>query len=92
MNHWEDRMNTTTRLVLAAISAFSLAFTVSAFAADLDTMMKKTDTAKGHVESITKEGVEGKQNVKDFKTQETMKNAGQMKDDGKKLKDVVTGK
>jgi hypothetical protein len=92
MNHWEDRMNTTTRLVLAAISAFSLTFTVSAFAADLDTMMKKTDTAKGHVESIKKEGGEGKQNVKDLKTQETMKNAGQMKDDGKKLKDAVTGK
>ena len=85
-------MNTTTNLVLAAISAFSLTFTVSAFAADLDTMMKKTDTAKGHVESIKKEGGEGKQNVKDLKTQETMKNAGQMKDDGKKLKDVVTGK
>jgi len=85
-------MNTTTRLVLTAISAFSLTFTVSAFAADLDTMMKKTDTAKGHVESIKKEGGEGKQNVKDLKTQETMKNAGQMKDDGKKLKDVVTGK
>jgi hypothetical protein len=30
--------------------------------------------------------------VKDLETQETMKNAGQMKDDGKKLKDVVTGK
>ena len=85
-------MNTTTKLVLAAISAFSLAFTVSAFAADLDAMMKKTDTAKGHVESIKKEGGEAKQNVKDLKTQETMKNAGQMKDDGKNLKDVVTGK
>jgi cell division protein FtsL len=92
MNHWEDRMNTTTRLVLATISAFSLVFTVSAFAADLDTMMKKTDTAKGHVESIKKEGGEAKQNVKDLKTQETMKNTGQMKDDGKNLKDVVTGK
>ena len=85
-------MNTTTNLVLAAISAFSLTFTVSAFAVDLDTMMKKTDTAKGHVESIKKEGGEAKQNVKDLKTQETMKNASQMKDDGKKLKDVVTGK
>jgi hypothetical protein len=85
-------MNMTTKLVLAAISAFSLTFTVSAFAVDLDTVMKKTDTAKGHVESIKKEGGEAKQNVKDLKTQETMKNAGQMKDDGKKLKDVVTGK
>ena len=85
-------MNTTTRLVLAAISAFALGFTVSAFAVDLDTMMKKTDTAKGHVESIKKEGGEAKQNVKDLKTQETMKNAGQMKDDGKNLKDMVTGK
>jgi cell division protein FtsL len=92
MNHWEDRMNMTTRLALATISAFSLAFTVSAFAADLDTMMKKTDTAKGHVESIKKESGEAKQNVKDLKTQETMKNAGQMKDDGKNLKEVVTGK
>lgn len=85
-------MKMTTKLVLAAISAFSLAFTVSAYAADLDTMMKKTDTAKGHVESIKKEGGEAKQNVKDLKTQETMKNAGQMKDDGKNLKDMVTGK
>jgi outer membrane lipoprotein-sorting protein len=85
-------MNTTTRLVLASISTFALGFTISAFAADLDTMMKKADTAKGHVESIKKEGGEAKQNVKDLKTQETMKNASQMKDDGKKLKDVVTGK
>lgn len=85
-------MSTATRLVLAAISAFAMGFTVSVFSADLDTMKKKTDTAKGHVESIKKEGGEGKQNVKDLKTQETMKNAGQMKDDGKKLKDVVTGK
>jgi cell division protein FtsL len=85
-------MNTATRLVLTAISAFFLAFTVSAFAADLDTLMKKTDTAKGHVESIKKEGGEAKQNVKDLKTQETMKNAGQIKDDGKNLKDLATGK
>jgi hypothetical protein len=55
-------------------------------------MMKKTDTAKGHVESIKKEGGEAKQNVKELITRETMKNAGQMKDDGKNLKDVVTGK
>ena len=85
-------MSTTTRLMLATISAFCLGFTVSAFAADLDTITKKADTAKGHVESIKKEGGEAKQNVKGLKAQETMKNAGQMKDDGKKLKDVVMGK
>jgi len=85
-------MNTTTRLVLAAISVFSLAFTASDFAADLDTMMKETDTAKAHVVSIKKESGEGKHTVKDSKAQKTMKNVGQMKDDGKNLKDVVTGK
>ena len=75
----------TKHVALAAISAFVLGVTSSAFATDMDTMMKKADTAKGHVDSIKKEGGEAKQNVKDLKTQETMKNAGQMKDDGRKL-------
>lgn len=85
-------MHTKKGAVLPALSAFVLGVTASVFAADLGTMQKKAETAKGHVENIKKEGGEAKQNVKEMKAQETMKNAGQMKDEGKKLKDVVTGK
>ena len=85
-------MNMTKQLVQVALTVFVLSVTASAFATDVDTMMKKAEAAKGHADNIKKEGGEAKQNVKDLKAPETMKNASNAKDEGKKLKDVVTGK
>ncbi len=85
-------MQITSRLFVTIIAAVVLNAGYPAFATDLDTVIKKTETAKGHVDNIKKEGGEAKQNVKDLKVTETMKNAGNAKDEGKKLKDVVTGK
>ena len=47
---------------------------------------------KGQAENVKEEGGEVKQSVKDTKAQDAMKNAGEMKDEGKKLKDAATGK
>jgi len=41
---------------------------------------------------VKKEGGEVQQSAKDMKAQDAMKNAGEMKDKGMKLKDATTGK
>ena len=52
-------------------------------------MKKKVETSKGQVENVKKEGGEVKQNVQDMKAQDAMKNTGEMKAEGMKLKDAV---
>ncbi|MBI5672680.1 MAG: hypothetical protein HZC50_05335 [Nitrospirae bacterium] len=47
---------------------------------------------KGQAENVKKEGGETAQSAKDLKAQDAMKNAGEAKDEGKKLKEAVTGK
>jgi len=41
---------------------------------------------------VKKEGGETTQSAKDMKAQDAMENAGEMKDEGMKLKDAATGK
>lgn len=55
-------------------------------------MKQKVETVKGQAENVKKEGGETAQSAKDLKAQDAMKNAGETKDEGKKLKDAVTGK
>ena len=55
-------------------------------------MKKKAETEKGQAENVKKEGGETKQSAKDMKAQDAMKNAGEMKNEGMKLKDAATGK
>ncbi len=55
-------------------------------------MKKKAETAKGQAENVKKEGGETKQSAQNMKAQDAMKNAGEMKSEGMKLKDTVTGK
>lgn len=43
-------------------------------------------------ENVRKKSGETTQSVKDMKTQDAMKNAGEAKAEGEKLKDAVTGK
>ena len=76
----------------AALSVFIIGLTASAWAVDLDAMKKKVETAKGQTENVKKEGGEVKQDVKDMKAQDAMKNVGETKTEGMKLKDTVKGK
>ncbi len=62
------------------------------WAVDMGGMKQKVETVKGQAENVKKEGGETAQSAKDLKAQDAMKNAGEAKDEGKKLKDAVTGK
>jgi hypothetical protein len=53
---------------------------------------QKVETVKGQAENVKKEGGETAQSAKDMKAKDAMKNAGEMKDEGKKLKDAAMGK
>ena len=73
-----------------AIVVFGLS--PSVWAVDMGDMKQKVEAVKGQAESVKKEGGETAQSAKDLKAKDAMKNAGEMKDEGKKLKDAVTGK
>ena len=85
-------MKMKTSMIGAVLSVFVIGLTASAWAVDMDAMKKKGETVKGQAENVKKEGGEVKQDVKDMKAQDAMKNAGEMKTEGMKLKDTVTGK
>ena len=85
-------MKTKTSIVCAALSVFVIGLTASAWAVDMDGMKKKVETVKGQAENVKKEGGETKQSAQDMKAQDAMKNAGEMKSEGMKLKDAATGK
>jgi hypothetical protein len=85
-------MKLKTAQVSAAVTVFLIGFSMSAWAVDMGAMKQKAETVKGQAENVKKEGGETTQSVKDMKTQDAMKNAGEAKAEGKKLKDAVTGK
>jgi hypothetical protein len=85
-------MKAGTSIMWAAFSVVMMGLTTSAWALDMDAMKKKVETSKGQAENVKKEGSEVKQNVQDMKAQDAMKNTGEMKAEGMKLKDTVTGK
>jgi outer membrane lipoprotein-sorting protein len=85
-------MKTRTILAYATLSVFVIGLTTSAWAVDMDAMKKKVETVKGQAENVKKEGGETKQSAQDMKAQDALKNAGEMKSEGMKLKDAATGK
>ncbi|MEO8046637.1 MAG: hypothetical protein ABI684_05075 [Nitrospirota bacterium] len=85
-------MKTRMTLACAALLVFVFGLTASAWAVDLDAMKKKAETVKGQAQNVKKEGGETTQSAKDMKTQDAMKNAGETKTEGMKLKDAATGK
>jgi hypothetical protein len=85
-------MKTRITIVCAVVSVFVIGLTGSAWAVDMDAMKKKVETVKGQAENVKKEGGETKQSAQDMKAQEALKNAGETKNEGIKLKDTVTGK
>lgn len=85
-------MKTRTSIICAALSVFVIGLTAPAWAVDMDAMKKKAETVKGQAENVKKEGGEVKQSAQDMKAKDAMKNTGEMKDEGKKLKDAAMGK
>lgn len=79
-------------LVGAVLTVVIVGLGQSVWAVDMGAMKQKVETVKGQAENVKKEGGETAQSAKDLKAQDAMKNAGEMKDEGKKLKDAVTGK
>ncbi len=79
-------------LVGAAVTISVLGLGSPVWAVDLGAMKQKVEAVKGQAENVKKEGGETAQSAKDMKAQEAMKNAGEAKDEGKKLKDAVVGK
>ncbi len=78
--------------VSALLTVFMIGLTAPAWAVDMNVMKQKIETVKGQTESVKKEGGETTESVKAMKAQDAMKNAGDTKDEGKKLKDAVMGK
>jgi competence protein ComGC len=85
-------MKLKTAQVSAALTVFMLGLTTSAWAVDMGAMKQKVEIVKGQAENVKTEGGETAQSAKDLKAQDAMKNAGEAKDEGKKLKDAVMGK
>jgi competence protein ComGC len=85
-------MKLKTAQVSVVVTVFMIGLTASAWAVDMGAMKQKVETVKGQAENVKKEGGETTQSVKDMKAQDAMKNAGEAKAEGKKLKDAVTGK
>lgn len=79
-------------LVCAALTVVIVGLDQAVWAVDMGAMKQKVETVKGQAENVKKEGGETAQSAKDLKAQDARKNAGEMKDEGKKLKDAVTGK
>ncbi len=85
-------MKTKTTLIGATLVVLGIGFATVSWAVDMGAMKQKVETVKGQAENVKKEGGETAQSAKNLKAQDAMKNAGEMKDEGKKLKDAVTGK
>ena len=85
-------MKQTAVLVCAALTVVIVGLDQAVWAVDMGAMKQKVETVKGQAENVKKEGGETAQSAKDLKAQDAMKNAGETKDEGKKLKDAVTGK
>ena len=81
-----------TALVGAALTIVMLGLSTSVWAVEMGAMKQKVETVKGQAENVKKEGGETSQSAKEMKAKDAMKNAGEMKDEGKKLKDAVVGK
>ena len=78
--------------VSAVVAVFFVGLSTSAWAVDMGAMKQKVETVKGQAENVKKEGGEAVQSAKEMKAKDAMKNSGEVKDEGKKLKDAAMGK
>ncbi|MGE0467927.1 MAG: hypothetical protein AB7L09_09680 [Nitrospira sp.] len=85
-------MKTQVSLLCVAVAFLGIGVATSTWAVDMGTMKQKVETVKVQAENVKKEGGETVQSAKDMKAKDAAKNAGEMKDEGKKLKDAAMGK
>jgi hypothetical protein len=85
-------MKTQASLLCAAVTFLGIGLTTSTWAVDMGAMKQKVETVKVQAENVKKEGGETVQSAKDMKAKDATKNAGEMKDEGKKLKDAAMSK
>ncbi|MFO0698711.1 MAG: hypothetical protein U0236_05740 [Nitrospira sp.] len=82
-------MKTKAILFSAAVAIIGASLTTSVWAVDLGAMNQKAEAVKEQAGNVKKEAGETTQSAKDMKVKDAMKNAGEMKDEGKKLKDAM---
>ena len=82
-------MNIRTTLAYVVVAASLIGFTTATWAVDMGAMKQKVETVKEQAGNVKKEAGEATQSAKDMKAKDAMKNAGEMKDEGKKLKDAM---
>jgi len=85
-------MKTKAILLGTTLAFFGTGLVTATWAVDMGAMTQKVETVKEQAGNVKKEGGETAQSAKEMKAKNAMKNAGEMKDEGKKLKDAVTGK
>ncbi|MGE0645800.1 MAG: hypothetical protein AB7P24_19245 [Nitrospira sp.] len=85
-------MKTKAILLCTTLAFFGTGLVTATWAVDMGAMKQKVETVKEQAGNVKKEGGETAQSAKEMKAKDAMKNAGEMKDEGKKLKDAVTGK
>jgi hypothetical protein len=85
-------MKTKPNQLCAAVAFIGIGLATSAWAVDMGAMKQKVETVKTQAGNVKKEASETTQSAKDLKAQDALKNAGEMKDEGKKLKDAAMGK
>lgn len=85
-------MKTKANLLCAGGAFLGISLATSAWAIDMGAMKQKVETMKDQAGNVKKEAGETTQSAKDMKAKDTLKNAGETKEEGKKLKDVAMGK
>jgi hypothetical protein len=82
-------MKTKASLFCTTVVFLGIGLAASAWAVDMGGMKQKVETVKEQAGNVKKEAGEATQSAKDLKAKDAMKNAGEMKDEGKKLKDAI---
>ena len=85
-------MKTQVSLLCVVVVFLGIGVATSTWAVDMGAVKQKVETVKVQAENVKKEGGETVQSAKDMKAKDAAKNAGEMKDEGKKLKDAAMGK
>lgn len=85
-------MKTQVSLLCVVVVFLGIGVATSTWAVDMGAVKQKVETVKVQAENVKKEGGETVQSAKDMKAKDAAKNAGEMKDEGKKFKDVAMGK
>ncbi len=79
-------------LICAGVAFVGVSVAPSTWAVDMGAMKQKVETVKDQAGNVKKEAGETTQSAKEMKAKDALKNAGETKEEGMKLKDAATGK